>query len=226
MRAQKYIGVVALLALWVALPARAFIWNEINAGSLPSTAEITHGLGPLTQINGQLNFDNNTQSWGVDMYAIAISDPAHFLATTETGPNNLSDPALYLFNSAGLGVYMNNDNSTTDQQATLPAGNPLGPQAFGIYYLAIAWGFSDALSFGSIFDLAQFVDTPGVYGPTGPGGGSPVTGWDTSSAPVNFDLPAHYTIDLRGAIEAPEPGTLALLAAATFVLMVWRRKSR
>jgi hypothetical protein len=218
----RFIGALALSAAFVVLPARAsFIWNEINAGSVPATAEFIHGQGALTQINGNLDFDLNTLTWGVDLYIIQITDAATFSAQSEDGPGNVSDPALYLFNAAGIGVYMNNDNSGSDFQATLPPGNPLGPLTNGLYYLAVAWGFSDALSFDSIFSLDQFLDTTGVYGPTGPGGSDPLAGWNTSSAPGNFDLPAHYTIDLVSA--APEPATLSLLIAAVTGLMLRRR---
>jgi len=224
-RAISYVGALALLTVFVSLPARAgFVWNESNAGSLPPTAEVTQGAGALTQINGHLDFDLNTQLWGVDMYAIGISDPSKFMAFTEDGPANLSDPALYLFNALGVGVYMNNDNSGTDFQATLPAGSPFGPSTSGLYYLAVAWGFSDALSGDSIFSLDQFLDTTGVYGATGPGGADSVAAWNTSSAPSDFNLPANYSIDLRGAAAAPEPGTLALLAAAALGMMTRRRR--
>ncbi len=225
MRALRYIRVLALLAVFVALPARAdFVWNESNAGSLLPTAEVTHGTGALTQINGHLDFDLSTLLWGVDLYAIGISDPTIFTASTEDGPANVSDPALYLFNALGVGVYMNNDNTGTDFQATLPTGSPFGPLTPGLYYLAVAWGFSDALSGDSIFSLDQFLDTTGVYGPTGPGGADPLAAWNTSSAPGDFTLPASYSIDFRGATQAPEPGTLALLAAAAFGMMARRRR--
>lgn len=220
----RYLGTLALVAAFVALPAQgSLIWNEINAGPLPTTAEVTFGSGALTQINGHLDFDLDTQLWGVDLYAISIVHPTQFSARTEAGAAKMDDPALYLFNASGRGVYMNNDTTAANFQATLPTGSAFGPVTAGLYYLAIAWGFSDALSFDSIFDLNQFVNTTGVYGPSGPGGGSALAGWNPAG-PANFDVPAAYTIDFTGAAAAvPEPGTLALLVAAIVGIRTRRR---
>ncbi|HEX5863530.1 MAG TPA: hypothetical protein VF014_04625, partial [Casimicrobiaceae bacterium] len=72
MRMLKSLGALALLAVFVSSPARAFVWNEVNAGQLPATAEVIFGGGPLTQINGHLDFDIDTLTWDVDLFAIQI----------------------------------------------------------------------------------------------------------------------------------------------------------
>ncbi|MEP7182721.1 MAG: PEP-CTERM sorting domain-containing protein [Betaproteobacteria bacterium] len=225
MHLLRKFGALTLLAALFAGPAQAsFIWNEIGAGQLPGTAEITAGSGFLSQINGHLNYDGNTSLWGVDLYAIRIVDGATFTASTAAGSANMDDPALYLFDSSGMGLYMNNDSSLTDFNATLPTGSAFGPVSAGLYYLGIAWGFSDALSFDSIFSLDQFLDTTGVYGPTGPGGAVALASWN-AAGPVNFDLPSDYTINLRGAVGAiPEPGTLALVLVAAAGAIARRRR--
>lgn len=221
------VGTLALFTVLVAVPAAASpVWNEINAGQLPVTAEITTGTGPLSQIKGNLDFDLNSLIWDVDLYEINIVDAATFSASTEASGANMDDPALYLFDLSGLGVYMNNDNTTADFQSTLPAAHSFGPVSPGLYYLAIAWGFSDPqdATGNSIFSLDQFLDTTGVYGPTGPGGGGALGSW-TAAGPVNFDLPSNYTINLTGARAAiPEPATLALLLAAAAGAFAGRRR--
>jgi hypothetical protein len=224
-RLLRKLGAFALFTLFAALPAHAsFVWNEIGAGSLPASAEETVGSGELTQINGQLVYDGDAAAWAVDLYQIKVVNPAAFSARTiVVDGTNMSDPALYLFDAAGSGVYMNNDNGLIDFQATLPAGNPFGPVSSGRYYLAIAWGFSDALSFDSIFSLDQFLDPTGVYGPTGPGGAAPLAAWNPAG-PGNFDLPSAYTINFTSAAAAPEPGTLALLLVAAAGAFARRRR--
>ncbi|MEP7061815.1 MAG: PEP-CTERM sorting domain-containing protein [Betaproteobacteria bacterium] len=224
MRLLQCIGVAGCLVALAIMPARASIWTEVGAGALPGSAELVTVPG-LTEIDGHLNFDGDTSQWEIDLYKIYISDPNAFSATTLAfdvfGNPLLIDPVLYLFSPLGQGIFMNDDTAGDNLQSTLPLYSPLRPTAPGYYLLGIGWGFSDAQSDdGSMFPL--YVDSlalDGVYGPTGPGGGSPLTSW-LPGGPGNFDDISSYRIALTG---VPEPGTLALLAAAG-IMAAWRRR--
>ena len=87
--------------------------------------------------------------------------------------------------------------------ATLPAGD---------YFLALTTFNVDPVSPGGLF---IFPNAPfqNVFGPTGPGGGAPISGW----ANPGF-TPGTYTINLTGAaFSTPEPGTLALFGLFTLL---------
>ncbi len=207
-RFHKCLGAVALLFALAVTPARADV-----------------------VVNGHLDFDINTLLWQVDSYVISISSPTTFSAETIGGPSNVDDPVLFLFGGDFRGVYMNDDTTNVDLQSTLPAAHPLGPVSPGIYHLFIGWSFTDPQSAsGSIFPVYESsLDTSGVYGPTGSGGGDPLAGF-LPGGPTNFDLPADYVIRLVGVggISAglvPEPGTLALFALGFVIAARVRRNT-
>lgn len=204
---MKRISHIALL-LWCCLLVMACpsfagsVWNELgSAGNLPGTANITSGAGSLDLISG--NLMSVTE---VDMYQIMISDFASFSAMTEDCIFCVDDPQLFLFDSAGRAVYMN-DDGPSGSQSELPAGSPYGPTADGLYYLAIGW--FDNEPFSALGRM--FVDSIDTSGPD-VGGSSPITFWN-NDAIGRDDLPTAYNIHLAGASFAvPEPGTLVLLA--------------
>jgi PEP-CTERM motif-containing protein len=221
----------AVLSWFSALPAQAFVWNEVgDAGDTPSTVQITASGLPgvsLTQINGHLDFDVNAGSWDVDLYAITITDPQTFSASTVGSPGNIVDPVLFLFDAFGRGVYMNDDHSVSDLQSTLPAG--MFP---GLHYLAVAWTLTDPQdgSGKSIFPYPTVAfDSTGVYQPLGPGGANALGKWSMSNS--GSDLPSDYSINLTGAAAGapadvvPEPGTVALLLAAAGGMLARRRRT-
>ena len=196
----------------------AATWSEVgDAGSLPGTAQGTGaGPGPLTSISGTV-----AASGDADMYQIFISSPGTFSATTVGTPGTLNDTQLFLFDAGGLGIYANDDTSPTFR-STLPAGNANSPTTPGLYYLVIS-GFDvdPTSSGGEIFDDSF----TGVHGPTGPGGGSPISGYSGGSGTGT------YTINLTGAdpsdvAAVPEPTTLALLGSGIAGLVVRRRLRR
>jgi len=195
--------------LWIAaacvtalcLPAWAITWNEAgDAGDLPGSAQVTTGNDTLDVIFGDISHNSD-----VDMYRIYIDGGGTFSAFTLSP----FDPQLFLFDAAGMGVYSDDDGLSP--QPLLPAGG-LSPTLPGIYYLAISAWNNDAVSPGGlIFPTPNDADN----GPTGPGGGQPISGWDGNG----YDS-GSYTILLTGARTAdystggpgpvvPEPLTLA-----------------
>jgi hypothetical protein len=111
-------------------------WDEFangggDAGDLPETAQST-GSGALTAIRGTIGAAND-----VDVYAIYISDPSTFSATTIGGTS--LDTALWLFDEDGKGVVHNEDNpdATTGLQSRIDNRTFCITQP-GRYYLAIS----------------------------------------------------------------------------------------
>ena len=114
------------------------IWHEGDdgeggAGGLPASANITLGVGPLTDIIGGLGNDLS----GADMYEIFISDPVNFSAiTTGHGTDPIVNPAIYLFDASGDGLFGNDNISGVNSQAAIPAGTTALLSA-GLYYILI-----------------------------------------------------------------------------------------
>ncbi len=224
MRIAKVLALV--LAMGLAPGARAIPWTEVgDAGDLPATAQIPTGSGALTSISGSIP---STSATDADMYRIHISTPSTFSATTVGTIGaiglQLQNSQLFLFNAAGLGVYGRDDNPGTFR-TTLPANSPLGPQVPGDYFLAISGFDRDPVSPGGLI----FPSSPNatLFGPTGPGGTQPISGWTGLDAALASR--GNYRIDLSGAQFAslaapvPEPGTLLLLAAGLFGILALRR---
>ena len=99
-------------AFALALPGVAsagFVWTEQapGAGDLLATAQATYdsAFNTLDTISGALT--NTTGAYEVDLFRIRIADPAAFSATVHGDP---LDFALFLFDEAGLGVFMSDDN--------------------------------------------------------------------------------------------------------------------
>jgi hypothetical protein len=215
---MRVMPAVVVLGLATAAPAGVLV-EAGDAGDLPVTAQVATGTGSLDSISGTL-----ADASDVDVFSIFLSGSGTFSATT-VGLTAV-DTKLYLFDSAGLGVFTNDDADVFTLQSTLPSGDPLTPLAAGVYYLAITSFDIDPVSLGGpIFPEPIFPDL--VYGPTGPGGGSPVIGYTGSG-----DSGA-YTIALTGAqfqgvaAAVPEPGNLTLLGLAGLSLLGygWRRRT-
>ncbi|MCL6536771.1 MAG: DVUA0089 family protein, partial [Armatimonadetes bacterium] len=165
-------------------------WDETangggDAGDLPETAQST-GSDPITKIRGTIGAAND-----VDVYAIYISDPSAFSATTIGGTT--LDTALWLFDEDGKGVVYNDDNpdATTGTQSRIDNRTNCITQS-GRYYLAVSISVRRAAGCG---DGLIWATTParGVRCPDGGESTSRVGGWSGSSSSTG-----RYIIFLTG----------------------------
>ena len=172
---------VAAFAMALSVPARAQTWSEVgDAGNLPGSAQSTAGAGALTQINGSLPYDAD-----VDMYCIKVTDLAAFTAHLNCAAIN--EPDIFLFNSAGRGVSLNQLCSGAMKRIS---------NAFltgiGTYYVAV--GSHGALAFSGL----NYIWLPGTTGeraPDGPGAAGAVTSWGGNPVAIP---PYTYSIILTG----------------------------
>jgi hypothetical protein len=218
-----------VLAVFMAAAGLADIWIEAgDAGRELATANVTVGA-VLDSIFGSLSApDPLDAAFDVDLYLINISDPLNFSASTVNAPGfYVSDPQLFLFSSAGLGVYMNDDDESglNGSQSALPAGHPFGPVTAGLYYLGIGWFNNEPFSAGGpIFSSASPIGTNGPD--VGLGGTDPLLGWDDNVL-QRIDLETAYEIHLTGAVAAvPEPATIAMVATVFAAFLVMLRRTR
>jgi hypothetical protein len=180
---------LAILSLLAFAPVASAADEEGDAGDLPATAQdLTAGVDTIT--------GSVAGSSDIDMYRVCLDGGGGFSASSVGGTT--VDTQLFLFDSAGRGVYANDDERDGVVQSVLPAGHTLTPRAHGEYFLAVGAYNLDPLGGGQ----AIFGPGTGVVGPTGPGGGEPVTGW--GGRPGG---PGPYTLVLTGAECAPAPDT-------------------
>jgi hypothetical protein len=234
-------GVFAKIVLLVILglvvsPAFADSVTASGAGPLPGSAQDLTGSGVVTDILGTFDLEDSQY---VSMFLIDITDYQAFSAeTVGAGPFGLPDTELFLFDSSGDGVYMNDDMDPSDPSNTLsclpsatsnpcPSGNGgLGPTSDGLYYLAIADSADLPLDAASndVF-LSSFSSTD-VLGPD-PSAGS-VAGWDGGVYDeADYDL-NNYDIQLTGVgtAPAPEPAPWLLLLSALAITWIFRSFAR
>lgn len=219
---------IAVLTFTCALATHADTVTASGAGSTPGTAQDLTSANP-TEIDGTLTDPNS-----VAMFKIDVTDYQNFWAETEDpGALGIPDTVLALFDSTGLGVYLNDDVSFSNTFSCLPSAgvsNPcpnappagVGPTANGIYYLAISESANYPVSTdGEIFSPLLSTDVVGPD-PT-QGGSSPVIGWDDDSFTSPDTDNINYKILLNGAsssgsVPTPESSTLALLAIGLTLL--------
>jgi hypothetical protein len=196
--------VQAIVTCCIALQsARAQSWAEVgDAGDLPGTAQVPIGVGFITHITG-------TMTGNPDMYLIHIAPGGGFTATTETAGTTF-DTQLFLFTTTGIGIAMNDDTTGSAPFHSTLSGPLLSQIPAGNYLLAISVFGTEPVSAGGLIFPDVF---PGVFGPTGPGGGSPITSWTGTGGTGTYD------ILLTGSF--PAPPSVAVLALAA---MAGRRR--
>lgn len=197
--------VLAVLAVaGLAGAANAQVWVEVPDAPEAPANQATVGVGPLTSIVGATNDPNDT---GVDTYCITVTDWTGFSASLAGGAS--FDTQLFLFDINGMGIASNDDSSGV--QSVLPAGNAIyaGRSAPETVMIAVSGYNRDPSSAGGLIFPNTF---SGVFGPTGPGGGSPVSSWGGNVAT------GAYTLALTGATYCiPTPGAFALLGLGGLV---------
>ena len=216
---------LVLLAI-TASSAHATIITANNAGSTLATAQvIPGGAANLTDIIGTIN--NNINQ--VELFKIFLTAGTTFSATTVSNTSNFFDTELFLLNSAGVGVYANDDDlNSGGTQSTLPIGDPYSPTISGFYFLGITSHGIDPISIGgAIFDIAN---NPSylVLGPNGPGGASLLTGYQgtsTEQGTVGFDIGLTGVSVADTTAAAPEPSYaffLPLMGGLFLVIRKWK----
>ena len=182
---------LAILSLLVLAPVATAADEVGDAGDLPATAQDLTGAGVDT-INGTVaGFDRHRHVPGLRRRRRQLLRLVRRRQQRSTRSSSCSTPS-------GRGVYANDDQSDGVVQSLLPAGHALTPQAPGEYYLAVGAYNLDPLG----ADEPIFGPGTGVVGPTGLGGGEPVSGW--GGRPGG---PGPYTLTLtgRGARRRPTP---------------------
>lgn len=218
-------------------PAMAVTWNELggDAGDVPATAQVTTGVGSLTQINGTLGNHNDA-----DMYRIFITGGGTFSATANQNEALQTPLQLFLFDEDGYGVYYD-DDSGVDDTPWLPSGVTYTPTEAGIYYLAISAKNNDPIIVPSTTPIVpgNYIFGQGDYtdGPDGDGAASPIMDWDDDGWDDEF-ADGDYRIILTGTEFAtyvppnggngviPEPLTVASLAFGMAAVSEYVRRKR
>jgi hypothetical protein len=154
-------SLMALLGF--AAGAYAQAWNEAgDAGSLPATAQVTVGQGPLTAIHGALASDSD-----VDMYCIQVQAPTSLIVALQCVV--IQGPNVWLFDATGKGVAANSMCVGGDKRI-------LGTfvVAAGKYYVAVSYnGVNPFAGVDPIWVPANV----GERAPDGPGAAGVVTSW-------------------------------------------------
>ncbi len=198
--------------------------EQVDAGSVLSSAQLTRGEGSIRTIQGTLS--GALLGPGADfedMYIISIAEPATFSFTTANANFN---SVMYLLNitqgNEAFGLLGADDvGESSGAILTGVATDGSGAQVTnpGLYALVVTFSGNRCQSrTGNIFRF----DTPTeITGPDGVGGTNPHEGWANDGSFSGGE----YVIDIVGVefAEVPAPGTLALAALASAVLSRRRR---
>lgn len=167
------------------------IFSEVaDAGELPSTADVTTGVGAIAEIRGTIAPNSD-----VDMFLVNVYDPASFSASTVGGAQ--FDTQLWMFKPDGTGISFKDDDPGT-LRSTLTGQFLTGP---GPVLLAVSRFNRDAQDANG-FDLWNNTPYTVERQPDGPGAANPIDSWGNQV----FGSGGAYTIYLSGAeFAAPEP---------------------
>jgi hypothetical protein len=204
----------SLLAGTGAANAQVFV-ETTDAGQTLATADSTAATPalagtPLTTITGTFNTASDA-----DLYAIDITSPSTFSATTNNLATNLggTDTELFLFNSSGVAIAANDDAAGgTTLDSTLPSGSTLlANLTAGTYYLGISTSGNEPINSASqlLFSGYPGGDTTAVRGPANET--NPTSEATFNDNPFDSTTSGAYEIDLTSAATAinpvPEPST-------------------
>jgi hypothetical protein len=211
---RKLSGLGALFCIIVltSMVAAADTITEVgDAGQTLGTALVTKSPFDLSGIAGNLG---TTEA---DIYVLRLSAGELFTASTVSNTSNFFDTELFLFDGNGLGLVANDDDDFNPPQSALS----YLPTESGYYFLAIAGsGFLPESISGLIFPegfIPGLLDT-GLLGPTGAGGGDPLTGWTGTTSEQGG-----YLVAVTGAKTAiPEPASLAMVAGGLGTILLRR----
>ena len=213
------------LALYLIVPCPASIVVASGAGSTPGTAQDLTAAYP-DEIVGTLS---GTDQNDVNMFQIFIRAPFNFSALTVLpGAFGIPDTVLSLFDSSGVGVYLNDDISGGNTLSCISSGGPSNPcptsgaaLSAGFYFLAISRSANypvDGLS-NEIFNPLSATDL------AGPSSTDPVAGWDQGAfTSPDLDL-VNYDIVLSGTVPEPSTGLLTICAGLALGLLRLRRRT-
>ena len=185
-------------------------------------ANATRGEGPLNTITGTLTFTQD-----VDMFCIAITDPAGFSALV-SGNGFAGSPNIALFDTQGHGIAFNDNNPANNSSTQSRLTNLFtASQPAGLYFIAVSRNDGSVLNYP--FNAAattMFPTSPAnvEYGPINPT--DVLTSWQNPGGGGGFQLSNfNYTITLTGAgfHQLPAPGAAGLLAMGGLVAMRRRR---
>jgi len=237
-------------------------WTEVGDSpyGFSSGGQTTVGSGALTTITGSTNTPTIAVFRDIiDAYVIRITDVNTFRATLNSGidPNasivgagsfSSTDSRLFLFDSSGQPLVVNDDTGVAPTTLSSTIGTPqsfaiartggtptakallIAPQFVngGTYILVV--GSYDSFTAHTNADLTftQTIENPGDPGVpfTGLGGaipGAPVSDEWIGTTGATFN----YTVALRGAAfaqDVPEPASLGLLGLTAGGLIRRRRK--
>lgn len=183
-------GVITLTEVLPPVPAD---WDETvdgggDAGQTQGTAQIVAGSGALTSISG------NATAGDADVYCIEICDPANFSATTVHANTVASDTQLFIFDSTGLGVVMNDDDPSGGGGLRSRISNAIvGGYPAGNYYLAVSLYDTDPID-AALADL--WLDTP-FNTERAPDGAAAANPWDTFNGAATTS--GAYWVQMTGA---------------------------
>lgn len=206
--AAALLASAASAALAAPLHAVTFTEPPSDAGQTLFTAQSTgtNNTTPLTAINGTISGSNGLDA---DIYIITITNTTTFsaVATSIAG----IDTSLFLFNANGVPIIANDDQSNTNYQGAIPAGNSLlTTLTAGRYYLAISLSGNEPVNLNN--QLLFTVDQP-TTNVRGIAAGLNPTTFSSFDGATFVPEGGDYSIALTGAATAvPEPSTWAALA--------------